>query len=75
MPKREVIHLLRRFKRWGGEGTGTLCNRMALSDDGMNLSDIREEVTCKFCLKQIAALKLRAANEAKQTGALNETTL
>lgn len=55
-----VIHFHKTFRRWGGEGSGTLCNRMTLSDDGMNLSDVREEVTCKLCLRELKALDLRA---------------
>ena len=64
--KREVTHLQKISKIWGtGTINGTLCNRMALGDGGTNVSDVRGEVTCKFCLKRLAALDLRAANEAK----------
>lgn len=62
---RSVIHLHKKFELFGGQGNGTLCNRMTLGDDGMNLSAVREEVTCKLCLRQTKALELRAANEAK----------
>ena len=46
-------HLVRmRPSMWGGEVRSSLCNRLnAQSQDGMNVTDKRKEVTCKFCLK------------------------
>jgi hypothetical protein len=43
---------INRKNAFGGTTFGTLCNRMnAGSKDGMNCTEKREEVTCKFCLK------------------------
>lgn len=33
--------------------TGTLCGRSAVTDDGMNVADGSEEVTCKLCLRRL----------------------
>lgn len=43
---------------------GTLCNRMRVLADGMNLTDERAQVTCSFCLRLLAALDKRRAREA-----------
>jgi hypothetical protein len=40
---------------FGGTVNGTLCNRMRVLADGMNLTDNRAEVTCSFCLRMLAA--------------------
>jgi len=47
------MHLARiRSNRYGGFNTGSLCGRLnAKSEDGMNLTDKADEVTCKFCRK------------------------
>jgi hypothetical protein len=35
----------------------TVCGRMnAKSQDGMNIAEKKSDVTCKFCLKRLAAL-------------------
>lgn len=54
MTKRTVVHLsVTKPNRFGGSTTRSLCNRNALTDDGMNLGD-ESEVTCKFCLAIMA---------------------
>lgn len=52
-----VLHMSRivKFgsdKQW--TRTTTLCNRMRSLNDGMNIADKREQVTCKLCLREIA---------------------
>lgn len=46
---------------FGGCTTGTLCNRFRCLSDGMNLTTERNEVTCAFCLKMLAAKDKREA--------------
>ena len=53
---RKVLHASKVTQFNGYTRTGTLCNRMTTGDDGMNIADGDEEVTCKFCLKRIAFL-------------------
>lgn len=40
--------------------TGTLCNRMSNSSDDLNVADTDDQVTCKFCLRQMAYRKRKA---------------
>lgn len=52
--KRIVVHKsVVRPGPFGGTLTTTLCGRMRNQDDGMNVG-VGFEVTCKFCLKEIA---------------------
>lgn len=46
------LHLRRVRKSAFGDGTTTtsLCGRVALMSDGMNLTEDGKLVTCKFCL-------------------------
>lgn len=45
-----------RPNRFGGTTYTTLCGRMnAASSDGMNVAETEAEVTCKFCLRIMAA--------------------
>ena len=32
---------------------GTLCNRVAVTCDGMNVTDEAEQVTCKICITRM----------------------
>ena len=48
-----VVHLRKVRKVWGGELTGSLCNRLQTLSEGMNISDLADEVTCKFCRRII----------------------
>jgi hypothetical protein len=51
-----VKHMSRvRKNRFGGTTTGTLCDRFRCEDDGMNLTAVETEVTCKLCLKLMVA--------------------
>lgn len=37
--------------RFGGTNTTSMCGRLnKASNDGMNITDVHEDVTCKFCL-------------------------
>lgn len=53
MPK-AVIHFSNIRHLGGRTITGTLCNRMVCDGD-INCSQWRTEVTCKLCLKALAA--------------------
>lgn len=50
---RKVLHLSKIRQRPGYTVTGTLCNRMTNSNDGMNVTTDESEVNCKFCLRAI----------------------
>lgn len=67
---RMKIHLTRVRKAPFGEGilTTSLCGRLnAASTDGMNISDIETEVTCRFCLRRMEiSARLRAAKAARE---------
>jgi hypothetical protein len=52
MAKR-VLHKGRQFQRWGGTVYTTLCGRMAVGNDGMNIANSDAEVSCKFCLRRM----------------------
>lgn len=67
-----VIHQYRITKgMFGGTHTGTLCGRMnKASQDGMNSGDA-DEVTCKFCLRQREAIRLRNEREKASCEALD----
>lgn len=55
-----VIHMqLIRKNAFGGMTNTTLCNRMRCTFDGMNLTDKKEKVTCKFCLKLLDSMSKR----------------
>lgn len=62
---RMVIHRARtRPGIFGGTLTTTDCGRMnRMSEDGMNSTGDDSKVTCKFCLKQMAARKARHDRE------------
>lgn len=50
-----VTHLCNtRTNAWGGHNTTSLCGRLRTVNDGMNVTDKKSEVTCKFCLKAMA---------------------
>lgn len=50
--KRVVIHKqVYRNGAWGMKINTTLCGRMRIACDGMNVGD---KVTCKFCLRRMA---------------------
>jgi hypothetical protein len=49
-----VTHLTKVRQRREVTINGTLCNRVALLDDGMNTTDNKQEVTCKLCRKHPA---------------------
>lgn len=55
-PKSMKVHLARVVSNaWGGVNTGSWCRRLHRgSQDGMNITDDKEKVTCKFCLKLMA---------------------
>lgn len=61
------VHMVRRSNWFGGQKLSSLCGRVRTMADGMNITDNRHEVTCKFCLKNLAATDTRAAAEAKKT--------
>ena len=58
-----VTHARRvRPNAFGGTSNGSLCGRLnAASRDGMNITDDRIKVTCKFCLSRLAADDARAS--------------
>lgn len=41
--------------------TGTLCNRMSNAGDDINCTDAADQVTCKFCIRELASQVRRAA--------------
>lgn len=46
----------------GRTRTGTLCGRSTLTDDGMNVADGAEVVTCKLCLRRLEQSAKAKAN-------------
>lgn len=52
-----------RIRRLAGDCAivGTLCNRMSNASDDLNVTTDTAEVTCKFCLRQLAYQARRAA--------------
>ena len=48
---------------FGGTSTGTLCQRLRILADGMNVTTDEAKVTCKFCLGLMAAAAKRAERE------------
>lgn len=55
-----------RPNRWGGTTYGSLCGRLnAQCEDGMNVALTDEEVTCKFCLRIMAAKRTVPASKAE----------
>lgn len=46
----------RRPNAFGGTTQTTLCGRMALGGDGMNIAASDDAVTCKICLFRLANL-------------------
>ncbi len=58
------VHLQRTYQKWGGTVNTTLCGRnsdVAIDTDDENVTDQRDEVTCKFCKRLFPALDRRAA--------------
>lgn len=54
MKRATIIHLSdMRPNRYGGFNTTTLCRRLRTLGDGMNLTAVKSEVTCKFCLARM----------------------
>lgn len=56
--KVHLVKITRGF--WGSDSTktGSLCGRLNnASVDGMNVTDKRRDVTCKFCLKLMGGAK------------------
>lgn len=49
---------------FGGFTTGTLCNRLRVLSDGMNVTTERSEVTCAYCIKMLAAIDKREQRAA-----------
>lgn len=56
-----VTHLSKITERRFHTVTGTLCNRMSNAGDDLNVTDVAAEVTCKFCLRLMAASEKRRA--------------
>lgn len=51
---RQVVHFFRVIERPGRTITTTTCGRnSARTVDGLNSTDRREHVTCKFCLRAL----------------------
>lgn len=49
-----VIHLSRHSPNaYGGYTAGSICRRLAVTEDGMNVTKDRAAVTCKLCLKEM----------------------
>jgi D-tyrosyl-tRNA(Tyr) deacylase len=66
---RSVLHKgrVRRLHVGGGSyatSTSTVCARSTTVADGMNIADRDEDVTCKLCLRAMAA----AAKAAREAG-------
>ncbi|NHR04378.1 hypothetical protein HA052_04130 [Chromobacterium haemolyticum] len=59
--KRTVEHLAVDRQQWGGSLYGTLCRRSHNDGVDTNRTYDRDKVTCKFCLK------IMAAQQARQT--------
>lgn len=53
---------------WGSTRTGPLCGRLSnqTADGFMNITDVRDEVTCKFCRKHYRFDELAAEAEAER---------
>lgn len=51
---KSVLHLSQMIRRGDCTITTTLCRRVNNSKDDYNVADTAEQVTCKFCLKQMA---------------------
>ena len=49
------LHASKVIKRPEYTKTTTLCGRSRTTSDGMNIADDVKKVTCKFCLKMLAA--------------------
>jgi len=60
--RKMVQHKDRQYKnRFGGMTYTTLCGRMnAACNDGMNVANTDDEVTCKFCLRRMELISRRA---------------
>jgi hypothetical protein len=58
------VHLYRVARLAGMTFTGSLCNRLRTTADGMNLTSDEKAVTCAFCLRR---MKRRAANEKRRS--------
>lgn len=55
------LHRSKIIERPGVRITTTLCGRMNVAcSDGMNIAETDDEVTCRFCLKQMGAAGRRA---------------
>lgn len=58
---RTVLHASKVVKGpFGSTRTTTLCERMQLGNDGMNVADNIEQVTCKLCLRRLKAFAARS---------------
>lgn len=56
-----------RPNQYGGTNYRTLCGRMnARCDDGMNVAETDEKVTCKFCLRRMAVVSAKAEGRSAQ---------
>lgn len=58
------IHMHRTYERMGGQVNTTLCGRMRCTSDGMNLTTDEDAVTCAFCLRRLAVIKMAAMKRA-----------
>lgn len=60
-----VTHLSK-VRRLGPDSfrTGTLCNRMSNASDDLNVETDEADVTCKFCVRMIAANEKRFLRES-----------
>lgn len=57
---RKVLHASKIVKApFGGTRTTTLCERMQLGNDGMNVADTNEKVTCRLCIRELQAKAAR----------------
>lgn len=57
---KQVQHAAKSIQRKDHVVTTTLCGRMnARTRDGMNIASERSQVTCKFCLRLLAAQEAR----------------
>lgn len=54
---RKVLHASKVVQRPGYTRTTTMCNRMTTGNDGMNIAEGAEAITCKFCLKVLARIE------------------
>jgi hypothetical protein len=68
------VHLSKVREHRGHTRTGALCDRFTVGVDGMNVTTVESEVTCKCCLKALnrqrfseaGSRNAEAANKAEE---------